>query len=58
MKLVVEGSTFVLNRSIKNNEIVRNDLYINEINEEKINEISNYFENIKTKKSKIKRISL
>ena len=48
----------MLNRSIKNNEIVRNDLYINEINEEKINEISNYFENIKTKKSKIKRISL
>lgn len=58
MKLVVKDATFVLNRSIKNNEIVRNDLYTDEINEEKINEISNYFENIKTNKSKIKRISL
>lgn len=58
MKLVVKDATFVLNRSIKNNEIVKNDLYTSEINEEKINEISNYFNNIKIGKQKVKRISL
>ena len=58
MKLVVKDATFVLNRSIKNNKIVRNDLYTSEINEEKINDISNYFDNIKSKNQKVKRISL
>lgn len=57
-KVVIEGSSYVLNRGIKNNEILKNELYIKEIDENKINDLSIYFNQIKINNEKIKRITL
>lgn len=56
--VLINNSTFVLNQGIINESIVKNELYVNVLNEEFINKLSKYFENKNVDNEKVKILTL
>lgn len=56
--ILLTDASFVLNQGIIDNVIVKNELYINNLDEQLINKISSYFISEENDNSKIKRFTL